>query len=552
MIENSDENSGKNEILNYLKKIDQRISYIENRLNIKTDEAAKPAEENTAVPAVADSAKEDELEFRIGQLWFAKFGIIVLLLGLTLLLTLPLENLPGLLPSIAGYVIAGILLIAAKRNIESIKEISGYITGSAFVLMYFATLRLHFFSASPVVQNIGVELTILLIVVLITLILAVQKRSVYLVFLTLVFGYTTAILSDQIYFSLILVTVISGVFVYLKNKFQWEYLLLLGIFLTYIVHLNFFINNPFIGNELETSVDPRLNLLFILVCAFIFSLANIIRKDNIPEKFHQITASVLNTAGGFGLFFLITMISKPADFSLFHLLAAILFLSISFILWVKEKSKYSTFYYAMFGYLALSIAIIGQFEKPDFFIWLCWQSLLVISTAVYFRSRFIIVANFIIFIMIFIAFLIIGEVSGGVSLSFGIVALVSARILNWKKDQLELKTEQMRNAYLLTALLIIPYALYILVPAGFISISWIGVAILYYILSNLLKNKKYRWMSLLTFLLTAVYVIIVVITSSDLTYKIVSVMVLAVSLLLISLIYTRNKKKTGTNQTPVN
>jgi hypothetical protein len=197
------------------------------------------------------------------------------------------------------------------------------------------------------------------------------------------------------------------------------------------------------------------------------------------------------------------------------------------------------------GYGALSIAIILQFDKPDFFMWLCWQSLLVVSTAVWFRSKFIIVANFFIFLLIFLVFLVLSGTTSVISFSFGIVALLSARILNWKKDQLELKTEQMRNAYLLTALLIIPYSLYHMVPSGFVAFSWIAVAILYYILSRLLKITKYRYMSLATFMLTVLYVFVVGITSEETIFKILSFLVLGGALVIISIVYTRNRNKTA-------
>jgi uncharacterized membrane protein len=130
-------------------------------------------------------------------------------------------------------------------------------------------------------------------------------------------------------------------------------------------------------------------------------------------------------------------------------------------------------------------------------------------------------------------------------LSFGIVALLSARILNWKKDRLELKTEQMRNAYLLTALLIIPYSLYHMMPSGYVAFSWIAVAILYYILSRLLKIVKYRYMSLATFLLTVVYVFVLGITSEETINKIFSFLVLGAALVIISVVYTRNRNKSS-------
>ena len=36
----------------------------------------------------------------------------------------------------------------------------------------------------------------------------------------------------------------------------------------------------------------------------------------------------------------------------------------------------------------------------------------------------------------------------GVNISFSIVALVTARILNWKRDRLTIKTSLLRNVYL--------------------------------------------------------------------------------------------------------
>ncbi len=101
----------------------------------------------------------------------------------------------------------------------------------------------------------------------------------------------------------------------------------------------------------------------------------------------------------------------------------------------------------------------------------------------------------------------------------------------------------MRNAYLLSALFIIPYALYQMFPGGYVSLSWIAIAIIYYALSVLLKNVKYRWMALATYFLTVVYVFIFGITSDETFLKIISFLVLGVSLIIVSLVYTRKKGK---------
>jgi hypothetical protein len=354
--------------------------------------------------------------------------------------------------------------------------------------------------------------------------------------------YLSALLSDYpllIFLTLSFSAILS---VNVKLKYNWNGLFNYAIVLTYLVHLLWFINNPLIGNQLELQIDEPLNLLFILLYQTIFTIAYIADK-NYEEQLPTGTSILLNTSGGYGLFLLITILSTPTLGQAYHLIASVIFIGFAILFYTQKSSKVATFFYAMTGYSALSIAIILQFAKPDFFMWLCWQSLLVVSTAVWFRSKFIIVANFIIFLIIFLVFLALSATTSVISLSFGIVALLSARILNWKRDKLELKTEQMRNAYLLTAFLIIPYSLYHMMPSGYVAFSWIVVAILYYIFSLFLKNVKYRFMSLGTFLLTVIYVFVLGITSEETIFKILSFLVLGAALIILSIIYSRNRNK---------
>ena len=220
-----------------------------------------------------------------------------------------------------------------------------------------------------------------------------------------------------------------------------------------------------------------------------------------------------------------------------------MFLTTAILYWIKQESKYSTFLYSILGYSALSVAIVAQFPKPDLFVWLCWQSLIVVSTAIWFRSKIIIVANFGMYLIIFISYLAVAGTIGIVTLSFGFVALITARILNWQRSRLDLKTEMMRIAYLVAAFFVFPYALYHSVPSGFVALSWTIVAILYYVMSVILKNKKYRWMSLLTFLLTVFYILIIGTTNLEPTYRIISFIVVGIVLLVVSIFYGKVKAK---------
>ena len=541
-MESSNDNSALQEILEHLKKLDGRISKIESRLSREefdheTEEIIEEAEK------IDSSEREEELEFQIGQFWAAKVGIWVLIIGFASLLTLPFEDLPTGLPAIAGFVLSFIMLGLSRFKKETFEHLSGYLVGGGLVVLFIAVMRLHYFGIEKSIDSLPIVIALLLIVTVLTITIGIRRNSFNIAGVGITLGYAIAVLSGSPYFIFTIIALSALVLVYLKLKYEWNFLLFYGMFLAYLTHLIWFINNPFIGNTIETLKEPGSNFIFLLLYILIFSLANLLDKKDKEEDIISSGITILNCSAGFGLLFLESVITSPVAFSVYHLIASVILLGIAIAFWTKRKSMYSTFFYAMLGYSALSIAIIGQFAKPDFIIWLCWQSLLVVSTAVWFRSKFIILANFVIFLLIFLAYLLVGETVGSISMSFGIVALLSARILNWQKDRLELKTEQMRNAYLLSALLIIPYSLYEMIPSGLVSLSWIGAAVVYYILSLLLHNKKYRWMALATFMLTVIYVFVLGVTSAETSLKIISFLVLGAVLIIVSLLYSRNRLK---------
>jgi hypothetical protein len=229
---------------------------------------------------------------------------------------------------------------------------------------------------------------------------------------------------------------------------------------------------------------------------------------------------------------------------MFHLIASIAFLTVAILFWVKEKSLFSTFIYAMTGYAAISVAIIYQFDKPWNMIFLCWQSILVLSTAIWFKSKFIIIANFIIFFIVLISYLANYFTLQTEAISFGLTALISARLLNWQKDRLELKTDQMRNAYLIIALFWIPYVFYCILPNVYTGLALLLLALVYFGMSKLLKNLKYRLMAVMTLLITVFYLMIFGITNPEITYKIISFLAAGIVLIITSAAFSRMKAKT--------
>jgi uncharacterized membrane protein len=539
------EDSGPAELILTLKRLEDRISRIEEHLGftpIQEEPGNIPSERNVSTRSLET---DEALENQIGETLFARLAILVLAIGIAFLLTFPFRGLPAVLPSLFGYILVAGAWTLSYRWRDSLPQLSSYILAGTLLLLYFTTLRLFFFSAEPPIKDKSVELILLLLVVAASLAVAVRRRSPYLAVIGLTGGYATALIGgDSLFVFLVCAALALGSAV-LARKYGWQAILLFATFVTYLTHFIWAIGNPVMGNEVHLVAASPLGAAAILVYIALLAGGTLFRQPALLEEGSVVVGSFLNALSGYGLYFLLTLAAHSASLPLYHAVASALLLLLATLFWKRERSRFATFVYSMLGYMALSVAIVSEFPRPDYFVWLACQSILVISTAVWFRSKFIIGANFAIYILLFVAYLFLAGTVSLVSIIFGLVALLSARILNWRKDQLELTTDMMRNAYLASAFFIIPYALYHTVPAAYVSMSWVLVAVFYYVMSVLLKNnRKYRWMALLTFCLTIGYVFLVDIVNLDPAFRIVSFLVLGIALFSISILYARKRKRT--------
>lgn len=526
-------------IIDRLNKLEQRITNLEETFELSSDKATAVINDNSDTQKYETSEeREERYESTIGQSWMSLIGTVVIVTGLCFFLSLSYDSLPSILPSVLGYFLTASIFGLSVFLRKSYSNISKYLTGGVFLLFYFSTLRLHFFGDVPVIQSLSLEIILLTLVVIINVLLSLRKNSVYLVSISLTLGFITALVNSNILILYLLLTIIASLSVYLKINYGWNNVTFYFMPMTYLTHLIWFL--IYSANYKSPDEMPSIlfNSIIVLVYSAIYFYDILKRKGPFPETISIGVYSLFNS--GFALLLIFTVINVIIieNSAINYFLASALFILFAIVLWEKEHSKYSTFVFALMGYFALSLAIISL-KIPNYLIWLSWQSLLVVATAVWFRSKFIIVANFFIYALMLFTYYLSSENVNIFAISFGVVALLSARILNWNKDRLELKTEHMRNIYLISAFFAIPYTLYFTMPENFISISWIVVAVVYYILSLVLNNKKYRWMSIYSFLLTLFYVAILGFTSSDTTYKIISFLALGLVLIFISILYTK-------------
>jgi len=134
------------------------------------------------------------------------------------------------------------------------------------------------------------------------------------------------------------------------------------------------------------------------------------------------------------------------------------------------------------------------------------------------------------------------DLGNGMNISFTIVALATARILNWKKERLTIQTEFIRNFYLIITFLMVLFTLYHLIPNQYITLSWTVAAVLYFVFSMVLRNVKYRYMALATMIAAALFLFIIDLARIGLVYRVIALLFLALISIGLSLYYTKKLK----------
>lgn len=531
------------ELLERIKTLEKRLNRLEKNLNYENVVSGGEEIETKNFISNEIEIDDDEIESSIGQYGLAWMGNVVLFFGITFFVQY-LQNLGySYFSAIFGFLsVAGIFILA-----YSLRNSNAYMASifnlTAYVLLFFVTLKLHFFSTNPVIESKSIGLGLLLIVNGFELYLALKKKHTVLAGLSLIMLALTSIFSDSTHFMLIFAVVISAIGVYFLFKYQWIKLVFLSIVLVYLVNLVWFFGNPVMGHSIAALKVHNYGYVYLFLSGAIFSLIPLVKPH---EKFSVdgIVGSMVLNGLGFtllvGLFILsffkdnyAGLTGSVAAFCLFY----------SILLQIRSEWKISAALYALYGFVMLSVTLYGIYAFPRAYFLLSIQSLLVVSMAIWFRSKFIVFMNSFLYLILLVVYLSTSPVLNGVNASFALVALITARILNWKKEKLTIKTEMLRNFYLIAGFFTVLYTLYHFIANQYVTLSWTLAAVMYFILSFLLKNVKYRYMALGTMIAATLFLFIVDLSRIELVYRIIALLFLAFISIGLSFYYTKKLKK---------
>jgi hypothetical protein len=536
-----------------LRRIEERIARIETYLGLPPAEssisATLPESETSASLSRQGQIREENsiLELRFGEFGLSWGGSFIFFLGIAFLMTYTFSQGHELLASGIGYAASiGVCLFARLWKNSSAHFFRLLVTGS-ILLLYYTTMRLHFFAITPLVTHGYTAVFLLLLVVALQYLIALRWKSQFLVSLALVLGLVAAVLINSLHVTLPLITALALVSLILAARYIWWSMLNLSVALVYLAHLVWLVISVRAAGVGTSASLYQSSVVYLFLVAACLALPTISKKDVIPLKTSSIALIILNCFG-------FSVAASASALLLFQermpevfLALAGFFLFFSILQWVKIRQEFAPAIYACFGYLGLSLAIYRFFGTPAAFFWLALQSLLVVSMALWFRSKILVVLNSIIFVGILVAYWATAPSSNLANFSFAIVSLASARIMNWQKQRLTLRTEMLRNVYLAIAFVFVLYSLARALPAYYVALFWTAAALIYFVISLLLHNHKYRLMALFTLLATVFHLFLVDLAQLDPKFRVAAFLFLGVMALAISLFYSKLRRLLGKN-----
>ena len=537
-IDKSD-SKGLEAIREELEQLKIRVAHLESSFDVRKETKVQKITEDEDFELSFKVKTDDSIEFRIGEFGMAWFGNIVLLFGIAFLIQYLQHLNHQLIAAFSGLIsILGIYIACyfTQNSYANLSKLFGY---NGHILLFYWSLRLHFFQAEPLIKNETFGLSILLVSLSVLFYLSFSRKSQLMAGMVLLMVLISGAISNSVDFGSAMILAVSILSIGLYYRFGWLQLVFAYIFLSYFSYLNILLNNPLSGNSPGFIQLPGLLNLYFIGSGFTFSmLALIPKKEEISNDF--LTASVVWNGLGFSsVLAIITVTYLSMNYVPAFASISVFCLAFSVILQSHSSLKISASIYALYGFLAMSVVFFGILHFPRAFMLFSIQSLLVVSMALWFRSRFIVVMNTFLFVVLLIFYLSNKISYNSINFSFMLAAFITARIINWKKERLNIKTELIRNTYLVAGFIMTMVAFYHAFPARYITVSWILAALLFFLLSRLLRNVKYRWLAIAALIASGIKLIFIDLSDLDIGFRVLIFLLLAIISITVSILYTK-------------
>ena len=537
-----------NKILSRLDMLEERLELLElNKEQFRRVQTLREreAEEEDSKFIDVDFSLSAPFESKLGEYGLAWLGNIVLFFAIALMWQYFNDAGKPLISCIVGVVsVAGVFIMSHYFR-KSFTYLSFMFNLFGFIILYYIILRLHYYNAKPFFTNEVITVVLLLAVVGIQLYFAVVKKSQVLAAQAFTLAMVTAFVYSQIHAFFLISLATTALGLYAFWKFNWWKSMIFILCISFFFHLVWLLKNPVSLITSPADLTYFYSYIYFSAITALYSLM-VFRKPDKAYPENIVLTTILLAGIAYSVYLLaLVFLHYPTKYVQFFTSISVYCIAYSVILKFYSPWKYSPALYALFGFVAISVTIFGIYHFPDAFLLLICQSFLVLALALWYRSQIITLMNTFLMVSLVVLYYNLSGNLQVVNFSIPIVAFLSARIIKWQSERLNIKTEFIRNIYLFTLFFSLLIATYKGLPGQYITVSWLCIAGIYFGLSIIIKSIKYRWMAMANLLVSAFYLFLVDLAKIDLVFRILAFLVFAVISIVISTYYVRKLKQKG-------
>jgi len=273
----NDNNIKTEHLISKISALEKRITILESLLGVRSAPVSLDSDSNESPLKNKINDEEIGLESKIGGFGLALLGNIVLLFGIIFLSQYINNNGFPILASIFGYTSIGCILALSYYSKKKVPHLSFMFNIISLFLLYYFTLRLHFFIETPIITNKLIAVILIFIVILYPLLISIKKKSELYSGITIILALATGLISSSMLIILSLGPIIAIGTVYLFFKFKWQRILILSHFLVYLNFLIWYIINPIATNVLFFQYSHY----FLMISAAVFSIISLTPKKEL-------------------------------------------------------------------------------------------------------------------------------------------------------------------------------------------------------------------------------------------------------------------------------
>ena len=547
-MEEKENNFEHENILSKLNLLEKRIILIESKVGINAVNSELLEEKEFVKDPIIKKEDNSLLESKIGGFGLALTGNIVLLFGIIFLKEY-INNIGfPILSILFGYFSVGCFLFLSKYSEKIVSHLSQMFDIISQFLLFYFTLRLHFFSVNPFIANKIISTILVFIVIAYQIYLSIKNKSEFHAGIAILMAFSIGLINNSSHLILSISPLVAITTTYFFFKYRWNIILIISMFLVYLNLFIWYLIITNTTNDVHTIVNSDFSQYYLILTVAVFSIIAFVKNNETVPK-GLVLSTILINAFNFSIVLLtyVTAFFKT-DFTILFLLISSLCIVFSIVLKYRSEWKFTPALFVMYGFVAISISVYGIFSIPYTFLLLALQSLFVLVVALWYRSLIIVGINTFLFLMLLLTYFFNSGYYDSINFAFAGVALISANILNWERALLKIENELLPTIYMIVAFFAVLLALYNSISSQYITLSWVIASVIYFVYSILFKDAKYRWMSIFTLVAAALYLFLIDSSRISLAYRVIAFLFMAVISIVLSLYYSKSKKKIEQNE----